>query len=110
MLEYACAGVPKSPWSRSWGHAVTRTGALFLLGYGWNLCFVGGSGRPARDLPDAARTSVEGAVDAAVWSIHAMASLASTVVLSAAGYTTHAWTACALAALPAALLLRSEAR
>lgn len=92
------------------GHALMRTGALFLLGYGWNLCFVGGSGRLARDLPDAARTSVEGAVDAAVWGIAAVASLASTVVLSAAGYAALAWAACALAALPAALLLRSKAR
>jgi hypothetical protein len=77
---------------------------------GTSVCFVGGSGRPARDLPDAARTSVEDAVDAAVWSIAAVASLASTVVMSAAGYTTLPWATCALAALPAALLLRSEAR
>jgi hypothetical protein len=99
-----------SPRGTFEGHALTRTGALSLLGYGWNLCFVGGSGRQARDPPDAARTSVEGAVDAAVWSIAAVASLASTVVLSAAGYAALAWAACVLAVLPAALLLRSEAR
>jgi MFS family permease len=86
-----------------------RTGALFLLGYGWNLCFVGGSGRLAADLPDSARANVEGAVDAAVWGIAAAASLASTAVLSAGGYGALAWAACALIALPAALLLRTEA-
>lgn len=89
------------------GDAFLRTGALFLLGYGWNLCFVGGSGRLARDLPASARAGVEGAVDAAVWSIAAAASLASTLVLSAGGYAALAWTACALAVLPAALLFRA---
>jgi MFS family permease len=89
--------------------APLRTGSLFLLGYGWNLCFVGGSGRLAVDLPDSARANVEGAVDAAVWGIAAAASLASTAVLSAGGYAVLAWAACALIALPAALLLRTEA-
>ncbi|TDD64473.1 MFS transporter [Actinomadura darangshiensis] len=74
-----------------------RPVALFLLGYGWNLCFVGGSGRLARDLPEAERPHVEGAVDAAVWMIAAAASLLSTVVLSAGGYSVLAWTSCAAA-------------
>jgi MFS family permease len=91
------------------GSAPLRTGALFLLGYGWNLCFVGGSGRLAADLPDSARANVEGAVDAAVWGIAAAASLASTAVLAAGGYAVLAWAACAVIALPAALLLRTEA-
>jgi MFS family permease len=91
------------------GDAPVRTGALFLLGYGWNLCFVGGSGRLARDLPASARASVEGAVDAAVWSVAAAASLGSTLVLSAGGYAALAWAACALVALPAVLLLTAEA-
>ncbi len=88
------------------GHA--RAGALFLLGYGWNLCFVGGSGRLARDLPESARAGVEGAVDAAVWGVAAAASLASTLVLSAGGYAALAWAACALLVVPALLALRAE--
>ncbi|TDE28967.1 MFS transporter [Actinomadura sp. 6K520] len=76
-----------------------RPVALFLLGYGWNLCFVGGSGRLARDLPEPVRPHVEGAVDAAVWTIAAAASLLSTVVLSAGGYAVLAWASCALALL-----------
>jgi MFS family permease len=86
--------------------ALLRTGALFLLGYGWNLCFVGGSGRLARDLPESARAHVEGAVDAAVWGIAAVASLTSTMALSAGGYGTLAGIAGVLLVLPAALLLR----
>ncbi|MDN3352556.1 MFS transporter [Actinomadura sp. DC4] len=91
----------------SGGGAPLRTGALFLLGYGWNLCFVGGSGQLARGLPSSARASVEGAVDAAVWSIAAAASLASTLLLSAGGYAALGWAACALIAVPAVLLLRA---
>ncbi|MGP4023540.1 MFS transporter [Actinomadura sp. 3N407] len=73
--------------------------ALFLLGYGWNLCFVGGSGMLARDLPESERPHVEGAVDAAVWTIAAAASLLSTVVLSAGGYAVLGWASCALTLL-----------
>ncbi|MFA1538678.1 MFS transporter [Actinomadura monticuli] len=78
-----------------------RPAALFLLGYGWNLCFVGGSGLLARDLPEAERPHVEGAVDAAVWTTAAAASLLSTVVLSAGGYAVLAWASCAAVLLVA---------
>lgn len=58
---------------------------LFLLGYGWNLCFVGGSALLAVGLPSAESARLEGAVDAAVWSLAAISSLLSTVVLAHAG-------------------------
>ncbi|MFG2169302.1 MFS transporter [Micromonospora chersina] len=63
-----------------------RAVALFLLGYGWNLCFVGGSGHLARDPSVIDHTQVEGTVDAVVWILAAAASLASTVVLAGLGY------------------------
>ncbi|GGV06821.1 MFS transporter [Actinomadura cremea] len=75
---------------------VTRATALFLLGYGWNLCFVGGSGMLARDLPESLREHAEGAVDAAVWTIAAAASLLSTVLMSAGGHGMLAGAACVL--------------
>jgi MFS family permease len=89
-------------------HALARTTALFLLGYGWNLCFVGGSGRLARDLPASERARVEGAVDAAVWAVAAVASLASTMILSAGGYAVLAAAAGALVLLPATVLMRDR--
>lgn len=92
------------------GDMPMRTAALFLLGYGWNLCFVGGSGRLARDLPGPARAGVEGAVDAAVWNVAALASLVSTPVLSAGGYAVLALVAGALTLVPVAFLLTAEAR
>ncbi|MGP3931201.1 MFS transporter [Nonomuraea sp. KM88] len=79
--------------------APVRPVGLFLLGYAWNLCFVGGSGRLARDLPDAERLHVEGAVDAAVWTVAAVAGLLSTVIMSAGGYGALTVTTCAIAVL-----------
>ncbi|MBO2459480.1 MFS transporter [Actinomadura violacea] len=86
--------------------AWTRTVALFGLGYAWNLCFVGGSGRLARELPEPARTDIEGTVDAAVWTIAAAAGLLSTVIMSAAGYGVLAGMFCGLAVLASAALRR----
>lgn len=71
-----------------------RPVALFLLGYGWNMCFVGGSSLLAKDLPESQRSHVEGSVDAAVWSLAALASTASTLVMAAAGYGTLSAVAC----------------
>ncbi|GAA0332835.1 MFS transporter [Actinoallomurus spadix] len=87
------------------GDMGSRAGALFLLGYGWNLCFVGGSGLLARDLPADERARVEGAVDAAVWGVAAAASLASTLLLSAGGYPALAGLSCVLLAVPLLLVL-----
>ncbi|MCO5994631.1 MFS transporter [Actinoallomurus rhizosphaericola] len=87
------------------GEMALRAGALFLLGYGWNLCFVSGSGLLARDLPAAERARVEGAVDAAVWGIAAVASLASTLLLSVGGYPALAALSCVLLAVPLVLVL-----
>jgi MFS family permease len=88
-----------------------RAVALFLLGYGWNLCFVGGSSRLARGLPPADRARAEGAVDAAVWGAAAAASMSSTVIMSAGSYAVLAGAAGALVALPASVLLsRASAR
>jgi MFS family permease len=63
-----------------------RTAGLFLLGYGWNLCFIGGSGRLTRGLAASERLGVEGAVDASVWTVAAAGSLASTAMLSHGGF------------------------
>ena len=65
---------------------VFRAVALFVLGYGWNLCFVGGSAQLACPVPAADRARVEGTVDAAIWGLAAVAGLLSTVVLALSGY------------------------
>lgn len=78
--------------------------ALFLLGYGWNLAFVGGSAHLAGDLPPEERARLEGTVDAAVWGFAALASLGSLAMLAGGGYTLVAAASLALLA-PAAIVL-----
>lgn len=87
-----------------------RTTALFLLGYGWNLCFIGGSAHLARDLPVLERARIEGAVDSGVWAGAAIASLASTALLAAAGYPALTGVAGILAVLPVLTLIRQRQR
>ncbi len=100
-LVAACAAAASAPQD----HAAARAAALFLLGYAWNLCFVGGSGALARDLPAGDRVRVEGTVDAAVWGAAAVASLGSTAVLAAGGYGLLAAGSGLLVLLPVVVLL-----
>jgi MFS family permease len=87
-----------------------RAAALSLLGYGWNLCFVGGSTALAETVPVAERARVEGAVDAAVWGLAAVAGLLSTVVLAAGGYAALTAAAGLLVLVPATALLAASRR
>jgi len=82
-------------------------GALFLLGVGWNFCFVGGSGRLAVRLSTSDQAGVEGAVDGAVWGLAATAGLASTAVLAVGGFAALALAAGALALIPAVILVQA---
>ena len=63
------------------------TFALFLLGYGWNLCFVAASSLVSHGLSLAERTRVQGIADALTWGTAAFASLSSGLVVAAASYT-----------------------
>jgi MFS family permease len=84
---------------------VFRAVALFLLGYGWNLCFVGGSTELAATVPVADRARVEGTADAAIWVLAALAGLLSTIVLALSGYAALTAGAGLLVLVPAAALL-----
>ena len=86
-----------------------QAAALSLLGYGWNLCFVGGSTALAETVPVAERARVEGTVDAAVWGLAAVAGLLSTLVLAVGGYAVLTAAAGLLVLVPA-IALRSTSR
>jgi MFS family permease len=62
-------------------------GALFLLGFGWNLGFVAGSTMLTGGVSLTERTRVQGITDALIWSTAATASLGSGVLVASAGYT-----------------------
>ncbi|MFL6126038.1 MFS transporter [Actinophytocola sp.] len=67
-------------------HVAGLSLAMFLLGYGWNLAFVGGSAILSRELPEDRRIQLQGAVDALVWGSSALASLGAGVLFGLGGY------------------------
>lgn len=79
--------------------------ALFLLGYGWNLCFVGGSSLLSRDLPAGQRTRLQGGIDATVWAASAVASLVSGRLLAVGDYGFLAAIAGLIAVAPVVLMV-----
>ncbi|MEU7928354.1 MFS transporter [Micromonospora sp. NPDC049801] len=89
-------------------HTQPRAVALLLLGYGWNLCFIGGSTQLTQNLPQSQCVQVEGAVDSGIWSIAAIAGLGSTAILATGGYRALAGLAI-LAVIPSALLVSRTA-
>lgn len=62
--------------------------ALFLLGYGWNLAFVGSSSLLSSGMPEAARTRLQGVVDALAWTASGLASIGAGVLMAGGGYAT----------------------
>ena len=80
------------------------TFALFLLGYGWNLCFVAASSLVTHGLSLAERTRVQGIADALTWGTAAFASLSSGLVVAAASYTVLGFVGLGLTVIPAAFL------
>jgi MFS family permease len=80
------------------------TFALFLLGYGWNLCFVAASSMLSHGLALAERTRIQGIADTLTWGTAALASLASGLVVAAASYTVLGFVGVALTVIPALFL------
>ena len=80
------------------------TFALFLLGYGWNLCFVAASSMLSHGLQLAERTRIQGIADTLTWGTAAFASLSSGLVVAAASYTVLGFVGVALTIVPAAFL------
>lgn len=79
--------------------------ALFLLGYGWNLCFVGASTLLSIHVPATEQARTQGSVDTVVWIAAAVASLSSGGGLALAGYAGLAIGAAAITALPLTIVL-----
>jgi MFS family permease len=67
---------------------LTFTPALFLLGYGWNLCYLGGSALLGRVGATTAsgRARLESTVEAWVWSLSAASTAASTWLFAEGGF------------------------
>jgi MFS family permease len=80
--------------------------AMFLLGYGWNLVFVGGSATLSRELPEDQRIQLQGAVDAVVWGSSALASFGAGLLFGLGGYSLVAVVGGVIAVLPVIVLAR----
>lgn len=80
------------------------TFALFLLGYGWNLCFVAASSLLSHGLALGERTRMQGIADTLTWGTAAFASLSSGLVVAAASYTVLGFVGIGLTLVPAAFL------
>jgi MFS family permease len=74
--------------------------ALFLLGLGWNFCFVGGSTLLADQLSPAERARTQGFNDLLVGLASAAGSLGSGFIFAALGYNTMAFISAAFAFIP----------
>jgi hypothetical protein len=61
---------------------------LFLMGYGWNLVFVGGSALLVDGPQESQQVRVQGLADATVWGVSALGTVASGLLFSLGGYRT----------------------
>ena len=93
-LLLACITAPLSP------AVFPLAAALFLLGLGWNFCFVGGSALLADQLSPLERSRTQGTNDLLVGLASAVGSLGSGLVFAVANYTVIAIIAGLLALIP----------
>jgi MFS family permease len=93
-LLLACITAPLSP------NVLPLAVALFLLGLGWNFCFVGGSALLADQLSPLERSRTQGANDLLVGLASATGSLGSGFIFAASNYTMIAIVAGLLALIP----------
>jgi MFS family permease len=93
-LLLACITAPLSP------NVLPLAVALFLLGLGWNFCFVGGSALLSDQLSPVERSRTQGMNDLLVGLASATGSLGSGIVFAASSYTIIAIVAGVLALIP----------
>jgi MFS family permease len=93
-LLLACITAPLSP------DVLPLGAALFLLGVGWNFCFVGGSTLLSDQLSPVERSRTQGVNDLLVGLASALISLSSGFIFDAAGYTVIAVIAGLLSLVP----------
>jgi MFS family permease len=93
-LLLACITAPLSP------NVFPLAVALFLLGLGWNFCFVGGSALLADQLSPLERSRTQGMNDLLVGLASATGSLGSGIVFAASNYTIIAIVAGVVALIP----------
>jgi MFS family permease len=97
VLVLACLAAPLSP------QLVPLAVALFLLGLGWNFCYVAGSSLLADQLSPSERGRTQGFNDLLLGLTSALGSLGSGVVFAAVGYGAMGLVGAAAALIPLSL-------
>ena len=96
-LILACLAAPLST------QVVPLAVSLFLLGLGWNFCYVGGSTLLADHLRPGERARTQGVNDLLVSASSAVASLSSGIVFAELGYSVMAYVGALVALIPLAM-------
>jgi MFS family permease len=104
MLVVSCLAAPLSP------RLVPLSAALFLLGLGWNLCYVAGSALLSDQLRPSERATTQGFNDTLIGVASAAGALASGVVFDAVGYAVMGTAAAAAALVPLVMAWRHRER
>lgn len=99
MLLLSCLTAPLSP------DVLPLSVSLFLLGLGWNFCFVGGSALLSDQLSPAERSRTQGTNDLMVGLASATGSLGSGIIFAATSYTVIALCAGVLSLIPLIMAL-----
>jgi MFS family permease len=79
--------------------------ALFLLGLGWNFCFVAGSALLTTSLKADEKGRIQGLSDALVYTSSAVGSTGSGLIFAALGFGVMSWLTILVALMPVILVL-----
>ncbi len=101
LLVAACLLAPV------WNNVVWLAVALFLLGLGWNFCFVAGSALLAAVLRPSEKGRIQGLTDTMVNIASGIGSVGSGLIFAALGFWVMSWLSIVIAAMPIVLVLLS---
>ena len=102
LLIAACLLAPQNP------DPLPLAASLFLLGLGWNTCFVSGSALLTDTLAVHERARIQGAADLVVNLASAAGSLGSGLLIASLGYGTLAMVGAGLALIVVAATLKTQ--
>lgn len=86
-----------------WNEVVWLAAALFLLGLGWNFCFVAGSALLAAVLKPSEKGRIQGLTDAMVNTASGLGSTGSGLIFAALGFQVMSWLTILIAVQPVLL-------
>ncbi len=99
VLAFSCAIAPLNagvPW---------LIVSLFLLGLGWNFCFVAGSALLSDALRPEERGRIQGLTDTMINAVSGMGSIGGGLIFAASGYLSISWLSVLFSLVPVAMVL-----